>query len=193
MVGTNEQVNRLSTGLAQGVAQEAITFVFRRGYMSMISRRSRGVHCTIFWWIVGRFDDASLWQRFIANVGHPSCKRAIKDLESLFTSRDVVFVRRGVLGNLGYVAERSRNSWRRSFDRRRRYTYACLVSFKNYLRTKGRTSFAIPCASGRSRNLATWRMKLELRGSEKRNRRENGESNLLVRCTRRKKAAWTVK
>lgn len=90
MVGTNEQVNRLSTGLAQGVAQEAITFVFRRGYTSMIGRRSRGVHCTIFWWIVGRFNDASLWQRFIANVGHPSCKRTIKDLESLFTSCDAV-------------------------------------------------------------------------------------------------------
>lgn len=40
----------------------------------MISRQSRGVHCTIFSWIVGRFNDASLWQRFIANVGHPSCK-----------------------------------------------------------------------------------------------------------------------
>lgn len=54
MVGTTERANRLSTGflrglhgtctgLVQGVEQEAVAFVSRRGCTSMLSRQSRGV------------------------------------------------------------------------------------------------------------------------------------------------------
>lgn len=137
-----------------------------------VADRSTIARCALYNLLVDR---RTLQRRVAVAEIYRQRRSSVVQTRDQRSRKPLYLVRRGVLGNLGYVAERSRSSWRRSLDRRQRYTYACLVSFKNYLRTKGRTSFAIPCAFGRSRNLATWRMKLELRGSEKRNRRENGK------------------